>query len=67
MTIYVKKSQRFTENFLFYFRHPYLRLLIAYGVTICNFFIYAEDPVAHSFSECKIPVIGNDFAFVATR
>ncbi|XP_048780171.2 transmembrane protein 117-like isoform X2 [Ostrea edulis] len=55
------------KNFQYYFQHPYLRLFIVYFVTFCNFLIYAEDPVAHSMKECTIPLVGNDFAFVATR
>eukprot|EP00105_Crassostrea_gigas_P038068 XP_019922216.1 PREDICTED: transmembrane protein 117 [Crassostrea gigas] len=55
------------KNFQYHFQHPYLRLFIAYFVTFCNFLIYAEDPVAHSMKECTIPLVGNDFAFVATR
>nr|XP_022330915.1 transmembrane protein 117-like isoform X5 [Crassostrea virginica] len=55
------------KNFQYYCQHPYFRLFIAYFVTFCNFLIYAEDPVAHSMKECTIPLVGNDFAFVATR
>ncbi|XP_065069374.1 transmembrane protein 117-like isoform X2 [Rhopilema esculentum] len=65
--LHISKPKRYLKKFQYYFRHPYMRLLVAYGVTICNFFIYAEDPVAHSFKECTIPAIGNDYAFVATR
>lgn len=52
------------KDFRYYFQHPYFRLFTAYFVTFCNFLIYAEDPVAHSRSECNIPVIGNCFSFV---
>ena len=55
------------SDFRYYFQHPYARLFTAYFVTFCNFLIYAEDPVAHSRTECNIPVIGNCFAFVGTR
>lgn len=55
------------KNFQYHFQHPYFRLFIAYFVTLCNFLIYAEDPVAHSMKECTIPLVGNDFAFVVTR
>ena len=54
------------RDFRYYFQHPYLRLIIAYLVTFCNFLIYAEDPVAHSQKECFIPIVGNCFAFVVT-
>ncbi|KAK6973795.1 transmembrane protein 117 [Biomphalaria glabrata] len=52
------------HDFRYHFQHPYFRMFTAYFVTFCNFLIYAEDPVAHSRSECNIPVIGNDFSFV---
>ncbi|CAL1540115.1 unnamed protein product [Lymnaea stagnalis] len=52
------------KDFRYHFQHPYFRLFTAYFVTLCNFLIYAEDPVAHSRSECNIPVIGNDFSFI---
>ena len=55
------------KDFRYYFQHPWLRLIIAYLVTFCNFLIYAEDPVAHSGAECFIPVVGNCFSFVATK
>ena len=55
------------KDFRYYFQHPYLRLAVAYLVTFCNFLIYAEDPVAHSESECFIPVVGNTFSFVITK
>lgn len=60
-------SLHMVKDFRYYFQAPYLRLFIAYLVVFCNFLIYAEDPVAHSVTECSIPVIGNAFAFVATR
>ena len=55
------------RDFRYHFQHPYFRLFTAYFVTFCNFLIYAEDPVAHSRSECTIPVIGNDFSFVIMK
>ena len=55
------------KDFRYYFQHPYLRLIVAYLVTFCNFLIYAEDPVAHSEAECFIPVVGNTFSFVVTK
>ncbi|GFO26989.1 transmembrane protein 117 [Plakobranchus ocellatus] len=55
------------KDFRYHFQHPYFRLFTAYFVTFCNFLIYAEDPVAHSRSECTIPVIGNDFSFVIMK
>ncbi|KAH9518730.1 hypothetical protein Btru_006100 [Bulinus truncatus] len=55
------------KDFRYHFQHPYFRMFTAYFVTLCNFLIYAEDPVAHSRSECNIPVIGNDFSFVVMK
>ena len=55
------------KDFRYYFQHPYFRLMIAYLVTVCNFIIYAEDPVAHSNVECFIPVVGNCFAFICSH
>ncbi|EDO34251.1 predicted protein, partial [Nematostella vectensis] len=55
------------KNSRYYFQHPYLRLFICYFIIFCNFLIYAEDPVAHSLSQCTIPVIGNVFAFVVNN
>lgn len=54
-------------QFKYCFQHPYFRLFVAYFVTICNFVIYAEDPVAHSHSNCEIPLLGNAFSFVFTK
>ncbi|XP_076450734.1 transmembrane protein 117-like isoform X2 [Babylonia areolata] len=55
------------SDFRYYFQHPYIRLFIAYFVTFCNFFIYAEDPIVESKMECNTPIIGNDFTFIFTR
>ena len=52
------------RDFRYYFQYPYLRLLVAVFVTICNFFMYAEDPVAHSCKEARVSIIGNGFAFM---
>ena len=54
-------------KFKYVFQYPYMRLFIAYFVTLCNFVIYAEDPVAHSHSKCEIPLLGNAFSFVFTK
>lgn len=48
-------------------QHPFLRIFVAYFVIFCNFLIYAEDPVAHSYGKCEIPAIGNDFSFIFTK
>lgn len=55
------------SGFRYYFQHPYARLFTAYFVVLCNFLIYAEDPVAHSRKECNIPAVGNCFSFVCMQ
>ena len=52
------------KDFRYYFQYPHARLFVAYFLTLCNFLIYAEDPVAHSYKEADIPFIGNAFAFI---
>ncbi|XP_020620095.1 transmembrane protein 117-like [Orbicella faveolata] len=49
------------------FRHPYSRLITAYLVVFCNFLIFAEDPVSHSYRECIIDVIGDIYTFIFIR
>lgn len=51
----------------YYFQHPYARLAVTYAVTICNLWLFAEDPIAHSRVEASVPVLGNVFSFVATK
>jgi hypothetical protein len=46
------------------FRHPYFRCLVCYGITLLNFLMTAEDPVAHSRMEADIPIIGHDISFI---
>ena len=48
-------------------QHPYLRLFVCYVVILCNFLVFAEDPVSHSKREADIPVVGNVFSFVFTK
>lgn len=55
------------KNFQYYFQHPWLRLLVAYLVVLCNFLIFAEDPVSHSYKECAIPVVGHGFSFIVRQ
>lgn len=55
------------KNFTYYFRHPYFRLLTSYLVVFCNFLIFAEDPVSHSYTDCVIDIIGNMYGFVFSR
>ena len=54
-------------KFRYFFQYPYARLFVAYFVVLCNFVIYAEDPVAHSHSKCEIPLLGNAFSFIFTK
>lgn len=54
-------------QFKYFFQYPYFRLFVAYFVTICNFVIYAEDPVSHSHAPCEIPVLGNAFSMIVTK
>lgn len=57
----------FDEKFKYWFQHPYLRLFVCYFVILCNFLVFAEDPVSHSKREADIPVVGNVFSFVFTK
>lgn len=57
----------FGEKFKYWFQHPYLRLFVCYFVILCNFLVFAEDPVSHSKREADIPVVGNVFSFVFTK
>ena len=34
---------------------------------LLNFFLYAEDPVAHSETESRIPILGNVFSMILTK
>ena len=36
-------------------------------VVLLNFFLYAEDPVAHSETESRIPILGNVFSMIVTN
>ncbi|XP_059080280.1 transmembrane protein 117-like isoform X2 [Tigriopus californicus] len=54
------------EKFKYYFQHPYLRLGACFLVILCNFLIFAEDPLSHS-KQADIPVIGNVFSFMFTK
>lgn len=49
------------------FRHPLSRLFVATVIIFLNFFIYSEDPVAHSFVSAQLPLIGTVFSFVFTQ
>ena len=34
----------------YYFQHPYPRIIVLYSVIICNFLLFSEDPISHSYS-----------------
>ncbi|KAG8306024.1 hypothetical protein J6590_056699 [Homalodisca vitripennis] len=51
----------------YYFQHPYLRLFATYFTILCNFLLFAEDPISHSHAESRIPMVGNVFSFVLTK
>ena len=48
------------------FSHPWSRLLVSGGIAWMNFWILAEDPIAHSSMPSQIPVIGQSFALIFT-
>lgn len=62
-----QKKPELKRNFVYYFRHPYFRIITSYLVVFCNFLIFAEDPVSHSYTDCVIDIIGNMYAFVFSR
>lgn len=62
-----EKTPKVKKNFVYYFRHPYFRIATSYLVVFCNFLIFAEDPVSHSYTDCVIDIIGNMYAFVFSR
>ena len=62
-----QKKPEVKRNFVYYFRHPYFRITTSYLVVFCNFLIFAEDPVSHSYTDCIIDIIGNMYAFVFSR
>ncbi|EDO31899.1 predicted protein, partial [Nematostella vectensis] len=51
----------------YYFRHPWSRIITSYLVVFLNFFIFAEDPVSHSYEECTIDYIGDVYTFLFIR
>ena len=48
------------------FSHPWSRLLVSGGIAWMNFWILAEDPIAHSSMPSQIPIIGQSFALLFT-
>lgn len=62
-----EKTQNVKKTFNYYFRHPYFRIATSYLVVFCNFLIFAEDPVSHSYTDCIIDIIGNMYGFVFSR
>lgn len=55
------------KDLRYYFQHPYVRLFATYFIIICNFLLFAEDPISHSHAESRIPMVGNVFSFVLTK
>ncbi|KAJ9455511.1 hypothetical protein DIPPA_10904 [Diplonema papillatum] len=51
----------------YYVYHPYARILVAAGISGLNFLMYAEDPVAHSYAEAELPVIGHAYNLLFTH
>jgi hypothetical protein len=43
-------ASRSRKGLRYYFQHPYPRLFVAYLVIFCNFLLFAEDPISHSYS-----------------
>lgn len=62
-----EKKSEVKKNFTYFFRHPYSRIATSYLVVFCNFLIFAEDPVSHSYTDCIIDIIGNMYGFVFSR
>lgn len=62
-----EKKPEVKKNFTYFFRHPYSRIVTSYLVVFCNFLIFAEDPVSHSYTDCIIDIIGNMYGFVFSR
>ena len=60
------------ENFIDQFAsriclHPVSRLFVACGISLLNFWILVEDPIAHSNISSEIPIVGNVFALMFTK
>eukprot|EP01062_Namystynia_karyoxenos_P021381 TRINITY_DN18135_c0_g1_i2.p1 TRINITY_DN18135_c0_g1~~TRINITY_DN18135_c0_g1_i2.p1 ORF type:complete len:783 (+),score=136.05 TRINITY_DN18135_c0_g1_i2:62-2350(+) len=47
--------------------HPYLRILIAFLLPTCNFLLYGEDPIVHSYLEADVPVFGHAVSLIFRR
>ena len=47
--------------------HPHARIFLAVSLTFCNFLLYGEDPIVHSYTEAEVPVFGHAWALVALR
>eukprot|EP01059_Diplonema_ambulator_P030487 TRINITY_DN5233_c0_g3_i6.p2 TRINITY_DN5233_c0_g3~~TRINITY_DN5233_c0_g3_i6.p2 ORF type:complete len:652 (+),score=183.40 TRINITY_DN5233_c0_g3_i6:924-2879(+) len=58
------KDGKFWEYLMY---HPYARLLVSVGISSLNFLIYSEDPVAHSYSEAELPVLGHAYNMLFTH
>lgn len=49
------------------FRHPWWRILTSMIIIVCDFFIYAEDPIADSETECNLPFVGDVITMVIAK
>jgi hypothetical protein len=50
-----------------YFRHPTLRIFLVFSIMFANMLLYAEDPIAHSIVDARIPIVGTDLGMLFTR
>uniref|UniRef100_A0A7M5UJW0 Transmembrane protein n=2 Tax=Clytia hemisphaerica TaxID=252671 RepID=A0A7M5UJW0_9CNID len=62
-----KELWRQKKNALYYFQHPYLRLLVPCAVTILNIYQFAEDPISLSVKDCHISGFGNLYSLIFTN
>ena len=51
-------------KFSYYAFHPHFRLFIAASLTACNFLMYGEDPIVHSYCEAELPVLGHTWGML---
>ena len=55
------------RGFKHFYRHPWLRLAVAYLDVFLCFYLVAEDPISNSHAECQVDILGNSYSFVMTR
>jgi hypothetical protein len=64
----MKQAVVYHPNFIdtwmkYKFCHPRSRVFVATFISVMNFYIYVEDPIAHSSAPANIPIIGNVLSF----